>query len=979
MPNIAHMAVVTLGSVLSIAFAEGIRAQTPKEVLDAVKWRNIGPANMGGRIVDIEAVEKDWRRVFLAAATGGVWKSMNGGDSWTPIFDDYPVVSVGDIALFQPNPDILWVGTGEANNRNSVSWGAGVYKTTNGGKTFQCVGLEDTHQIARVVTHPTDKDLVYVAAIGHLWGYSGRRGLFVTRDGGKSWEKLTKGLPDDGKTGATDLVMDPNDPNTLYVAFYQRLRRPWRFDSGGPNGGMFKSTDGGRSFRKLTKGLPPGDTGRIGLAIYRSNPKILMALVEAARTDDLNRPGTGLYRSEDSGESWTYTNTYNNRPFYYSQVRINPLDHQRVYVLTTRFMVSTDGGRTLRNGSADQEIHGDFHAMWLDPTEKDRYYIGEDKGPFLTQDHGEHFRMFDNIALGQYYRIGVDMQDPYLVYGGLQDNGSWAGPSFSRDTRGILNDSNWKMHWGDGMHVQIDPTNPRNVFTESENGSFRRYDPVTRRFSGSRPSLANISNFADHYPRRARTAEASGDVRRNRRARLFRFNWTSPLVMSPSDPKTIYLGGNHLFKTRDSGDSWVIISPDLTTNEPEKASPRGRGGITRDTTGAEQHCSITSVSVSTVDEAVIWVGTDDGNVQVTRNGGTSWTNVRGNVAGVPDGIWVSRVEVSHFARGRAYVTFDGHRSDDPTTWVFRTEDFGKTFQKITNGLPENAAVQVIREDLKNPNLLFVGTEFGLFASLDRGATWRRFMNGMPTVPVHDLVIHPRDNDLIAGTHGRSIFIADDITPLQQWSTDVASRAGHLFEQRRGTIWENTSRGGQRGHVWYAGQNPPTFESSGGFPRARIRNRVQISYWLNPAADVQATPEITLEIRGIGGDEKRVVKLEPKKGIHRFSWDLRFDPKPMTPQQMRTAVKSLEDAVKAGGRTARSAAQVLERYRSASTDIERARTLQLLRFVGRRARGGRGRGAAGGTAGPGSYLLTLRVGDTVSTATLQIRPDPLLGK
>ena len=385
-------------------------------LLDAFHWRNIGPANMGGRIVDIEAEDRDWRRVIIAAATGGVWKSVNAGTSWTPIFDNYPVASVGDIAIFQPNPDIIWIGTGEANNRNSVSWGDGIYKSTDGGASFENVGLRSTHQIARVVTHPEDPDRVYVAAVGHLWGTSGDRGLFESRDGGRTWEKLIRGLPDNSSTGATDLVMDPTDSNTLYVAFYERHRTPWDFSSGGPDGGIFKSTDAGQTWRKLANGLPSGDTGRIGLAIYRSDPRILMAIIEAEPSGELR---SGIYRSEDAGESWSYVNPYNNRPFYYSQIRINPLDDQRVYVLTTRYMVSTDGGRTLTNGAADEEIHGDFHALWNDPTDVDRYYIGQDKGPFLTHDHGENFQMFDNIALGQYYRIGVDMRDPYYVYGGL--------------------------------------------------------------------------------------------------------------------------------------------------------------------------------------------------------------------------------------------------------------------------------------------------------------------------------------------------------------------------------------------------------------------------------------------------------------------------------------------------------------------------------------------------------------------------------
>ncbi len=732
-------------------------AQAPVDaILAPFVWRNIGPANMGGRIVDIEASEGDFTRVYVASASGGVWRSVNAGTTWQSIFDDYASASIGDIAVSQANPDIIWVGTGEANNRNSVSWGDGIYKSIDGGESFVNLGLRETHQIARVVTHPTDSDLAYVCAIGHLWGYSGDRGLFRTEDGGERWSGLTNGLPADGQTGCTDLVMDPTKPTVLYAAFYHRIRRPWTFHSGGPNGGIFKTTDGGETWHELTNGLPDGETGRIGLAVYRGDPRILMAIVEAERRDDLSQPGSGVYRSEDAGESWTYVNTYNNRPFYYSQIRINPLNHQRVYVLTTRFMVSEDGGRTLRNGSPDEEVHGDFHAMWLDPTDEDRYYLGADKGLSLTHDHGEHFLLFDNLAIGQYYRIGVDMRDPYFVYGGLQDNGTYGGPSFSRDARGILSDANWKLHWGDGQDVRVDPMDWRTLYTEAENGSFRRYDVVTHRLSGSRPWPRNITNYDGVVPALIRQG-----------GREFRYNWSAPLVMSPHDPRTLFLGAQYLFKTTDGGETWTIISPDLTTNDLVKTVRGESGGLTPDNSGAEFHGTITSVSQSSIDPDVIWVATDDGNVQVTQDAGATWQNVRQRIRGVPDGIWAARVEASHFDVRTAYVVFDGHRSDIFTPWIFKTTNFGSKWESITDGIAEGHVVHVVREDVKNPSLLFAGTEFAVYASLNGGGRWHRLMNGMPTVATQDLVIHPRENDLVAGTHGRSIWILDDITPLQQ--------------------------------------------------------------------------------------------------------------------------------------------------------------------------------------------------------------------
>lgn len=834
-------------------------AQVPDSlILTQFRWRSIGPVNMGGRVVDIEAVESDFRRVFLASASGGVFRSDNAGTTWRPIFDHYPSLSIGDVALFQPNPDIVWVGTGEANNRNSVGWGDGVWKSTDGGETFTNMGLAETHQIAKVVTHPSDPDLVYVAAIGHLWGYSGDRGLFRTRDGGRSWEKLTRGLPDDGRHGATDLVMDPSDPNTLYVAFYHRLRQPWHFHSGGPLGGIFKSTDGGETWTKLTRGLPPGETGRIGLAVYRSDPRILMALVEAEQTNDLSRPGSGVYRSENGGESWTYVNTYNNRPFYYSKIRINPLDHQRVYVLTTRFMVSDDGGRTLRNGSADEEIHGDFHALWLDPNHKDRYYIGMDKGSAFTHDHGENFIFFDNFAIAQYYRIGVDMRDPYWVYGGHQDNGTWGGPSFTRDVRGILNDDNWKVHWGDGMDIQIDPTDWRRIYSTAENGKTRRYDALTYQDVRTDPNARNVTNW--------REVIGADTARRN-----LRFNWASPFVMSPHDPRVLYLGGNHLLRTANGGETWTAISPDLSTQDPEKIVIGRSGGLTLDNSGAEHHGTITTVAESPVVPGVIWTGTDDGNMHVTRDGGRTWTDVRRNLRGVPANTWVARIEASHFDAGTAYAAFERYREDDFTPWIYRTRDFGATWENITANIPHGDVVHVVREDLRNPDLLFAGTEFSLYASLDGGRRWHRFNNNLPHVNIQDLVIHPREMDLVAGTHGRGIWIMDDLTPLQQLTAEVRARPVHLFEQKVATLWENRSRGGQRGHFWFGGENPRTFQSAGTLPRVAHQNYAIVTYWTGSGGG-----DATLEIASLDGARSHRTTVPASPGVGRYEWNYRFD-------------------------------------------------------------------------------------------------------
>ncbi|MFZ1751905.1 MAG: hypothetical protein WAU01_17050, partial [Saprospiraceae bacterium] len=579
--------------IISLFFVIEVTSQTSKVNIADMAVRNIGPANAGGRVVDVEADAKDFTKVFVASASGGVWKSVNAGTTWQPIFDDYETASIGDIALDPSNSEVIWVGTGEANNRNSVSWGNGVYKSTDGGTTFSNMGLQSTHQISRVLVHPQTSDDVCVCAIGHLWGYSGDRGLFRSKDGGKTWQKKTSGLPDDGKTGCTDMVRDSKNPNILYTAFYHRLRQPWHFQSGGDQGGIYKSTDGGETWTKLTNGLPKGQTGRIGLAIYDKNPNILMAIIEAEKSDTLAEPGSGIYRSEDGGKTWRYINKYNNRPFYYSQIRINPHDDQRVYVLTTRFMVSIDGGKTFKNGSEDEEVHGDFHALWLDPTNKDRYYLGADKGFSLTHDHGAHFQLIDNLPISQFYRITYDMQHPYYTFGGLQDNGSYATASFARDARGILNDHNWKMHWGDGQDAAVNPNDHHIAFTGMENGHYFRYYPNTRQLLNISPTGSNILNLKDYFKKPDSTTLPS-----------IRYNWSSPFVMSSKDPKTIYLGGNHLFRSNNEGRSWQIISPDLTTNDPMKTKKGQSGGITPDNTGAETHCTIHSTSVSSIHEAV---------------------------------------------------------------------------------------------------------------------------------------------------------------------------------------------------------------------------------------------------------------------------------------------------------------------------------------------------------------------------------------
>jgi photosystem II stability/assembly factor-like uncharacterized protein len=896
---------------------------------------------MAGRVTDIEAVEGNFARVIVATASGGLWRSSNAGTTWDAIFTDYGTGNMGDVAIFQPDPDIIWVGTGESCTRNSIGWGDGVYKSIDGGESFTNMGLYDSHHIGEVLTHPTDPNIVYVAAQGHLWGHTGERGLYKTTDGGETWRKLTNGLPDDGRTGATDVKMDPTNPNVLYVAFWERLRRPYRFDSGGPNGGIFKSIDGGENWVQLSNGLPEGDIGKIGLAIYRSDPRIVMAIVEHGfqpprRVDgepnpdyeDMSQLGTGTYRSEDGGASWEYVNRYNNRPFYYSHIYINPTDDQNVFILAGSASISNDGGRTFSRTM--QGISGDFHALWIDPDRPEIFYVGNDKGSYVTYDHGHSFIMFDNMDIGEFYAVTADNRDPYYVYGGLQDNGNWGGPSNSRDWNGVLNDHWFKFHSGDGFHTTVDPNDWRTVYTEAQGGRIRRFDAVFRQVGTDiTPSPANILNLAEFVPEHPQDADRlSRD--------FFRFNWSSPLRLSPHNSNTVLFGGNHLFKSTDRGTTWTIISPDLSTNDPVLTDPES-GGLTRDVTSAETHATIITLCESPLSPGLIWAGTDDGFVHLTRDGGRTWTNVRDRFQDVPERLWVSRVEASHFDPGTAFVSFDGHRSDNFRPWLYRTTDYGQTWESIASDLPEDQPIYVVRQDLRNPRLLFVGTEFAVYASVDSGDHWSRLMNGLPTVAVHDLIIHPRDGDLIAATHGRSVWVLDDITPLQQMNDDVLESDVHLFQNRTATQWKGISRGATRGHKLFTGRNPLTIQQQppGNSPR-ELENSATIDFYLAS----EPSNQILLEISDLAGEKTLATEISAEAGINRFFWDMRFNP---TEEQRE---------------------QQLERM------------ARMVRQFGGQAPGGfQGGRVQGALAEPGTYRVTLTLDGTQYFGTVTIREDP----
>ncbi len=964
------------------------RAQVPDEnLIQELRWRSIGPANMSGRISDIEALDDDWTHVIVASASGGVWKSTNGGTTFVPIFERYGAASIGDVAIYQKNPDIIWVGTGEECCRNSAAWGEGIYKSIDGGKTFSHMGLKDTYTIGTVLTHPADPDIAYVASPGCVWGYIGERGVFKTVDGGKTWRKLTQGLPDDGKTGAIEMIMHPQNPEILYASFWQRLRQPFRFDSGGPNGGIFKSTDGGASWVKLSRGLPEGDSGKIGLAISRSNPLVLMALYEHGFQpepgdpdyDDMTKLGTGVYRSEDGGETWRYMNRYNNRPFYYSHVWINPLDDSLIYLLAGSFQYSADGGRTLQRFPG-RGIHGDYHALWLDPQNKDRFYVGNDGGAYLTHDHGDNFIMFDHFVLSQVYMLGVDMREPYYVYCGLQDNGTWGGPSATRD-RAIYTDFWFSISGGDGFHVQVDPNDWRTVYSERDpmgaGGIIWRSNAETRESVSIRPQTGgNIMNYEEYItPEIEKMQMEKGwgappppgaeniDLRGGAGSGAFRWNWSQPMIISPHNPHTLYVGANHLFKTVDRGNTWYLISPDLSKNDPYKTIKES-GGLTSDSVpggGAEYYGTIVTISESPLKPGLIWAGTDDGNVQITQNGGKTWSNVRSLIPEVPEDHYVSRVEASHFDPGTAYVSFDGHENADFRPWVFLTRDYGKTWRNITANLPQSHPVYVVREDLKNPQLLFVGTEFAVFFSLNGGRTWSKLNQNLPTVAVHDLVIHPRDNDLIAGTHGLGIWIMDDISPLQQATEDVLSSSAYLFRNRDAVRWFSVRTGGSGGSLYFEGENPP--------------GDAGINYFLGKAA----AGDVKFEISDVTGNFKRTYTVDAEPGIHRLFWDMHSDPTPAQVEEFKARLdRNIQRFLeRASGTSLEELKQLQGRLKQAGSDLGRLefiwnRMAELSGF-GRFFRRG---GPQGTPVDPGDYQIKMTVNGRTYTGGITIRPDPL---
>ncbi len=865
-------------------------------VLAAFRFRGIGPAGMGGRLDDIEVAESDPNIVYLGYAVGGVWKSTNNAVSFEPVFQSENTASIGDIAIHPTNPDVVYVGTGEPNNRQSASFGDGIYKTTDGGKTWTNLGLKETQSISRIVIDPRNPEIVYVAAVGHLFGPNKERGVYKSTSGGKTWD-LIKFIDED--TGFSDLVMDPTNSNILYAASYQRRRTPVWMNGGGPGSGIWKTENGGSTWTKLTNVGVPSDLtmGRIALGVSRSNPNTIYAQIQvgesntpevagggrggrgagggapvstevtppgaAQRASDsaaavragatpqaaanlanaiaqagrsgggrgysagdngnvdacnngapgrgaaaatppaaLNPKEGGVYRSDDKGRSWRLVSNCNSRPMYFSQLRVDPSTPNTLYVGGLPWAKSTDGGKTFATldaaGGNGEPGHVDQHSMWIDPRNPKHIMIGNDGGLDITWDQGKSWDYVNNMATALSYWVTADMRRPYYVYTGLQDNGSWGGPSSKR--AGALSNYDWfGIGGGDGFQTAVNADAPWIVYTESQDGNTNRYDLKDGSTKSIRPSVGGGGGGGrGGGPRNVLNAQI-GDQ--------YRFNWNTPFILSPHDQNIVWLGGNRLFKSYNRGDTWTA-SEDLTKNVDRRTV--AVMGVPGDKTmiskadGIVNYSTIIAVNESPVTPGLVWAGTDDGNLQLTQDGGKTFTEVGKNISGIPANHrhWFSRIDPSHFDAATAYVSVDGHRSDDLKPYIFKTTDYGKSWTSLAGNLPAYGDVQAVREDTKNPNLLFAGTEFGLYASLDQGKTWEKFMNDYPTVRTDDILIHPRDGDLIVATHGRGIFIADDITPLQQFTPAVQGSDAYLFDIRPAInytrdVTGNFKTGGQR--------------------------------------------------------------------------------------------------------------------------------------------------------------------------------------
>jgi photosystem II stability/assembly factor-like uncharacterized protein len=815
-------------------------------VISGLGARNIGSATMSGRVSALAARNDGGKTtIYVGAASGGVWKSIDGGTTFKPVFDKNPVQSIGAIAIDPQNPKNVWVGTGESWTRNSVSVGDGVYKSTDGGETWTNVGLRESERITRVVVDPTNGDVVYACAPGKLWSDSPDRGLYKTTDAGKDWTLVLAGK--NLSTGCSGLAMDPKDPSVLFAGMWDFRRKGWTFRSGGdspdaPSGsGLFKTADGGKTWTELTaataKGIPEGPWGRVEVAIAPSAPQVVYALIESK--------DSALYRSSDGGETWEERDKSQMmvwRPFYFARLVVDPTNADRLFKPDGNLIVSDDGGKSFAGSGG--EAHGDWHDIWIDP-DNPKHVLGADDGGFwISWDGGNRWWKGNNLPISQFYHVSVDDKDPYDVYGGLQDNACFYGPSAHP---GGIGNAQWQnLCGGDGFYMLVDPTDPEAVYVETQGGYIQRVD----RRTGAARDIQPKAGYREKL----------------------RFNWNTPMHLSPTQKGTLYIGAQFLFRSRDRGDTWERISPDLTTNDPEKQKQEESGGVTVDNSEAEMHTTIFTISESPKDAQAIWAGTDDGNLQLTRDGGKTWTNLVGNVPGLPKDSWVSWVEASRFDAATAYAAFDRHSFGDMTPFAYRTTDFGQTWTRIVS--PEQGVrgwVHVVKEDVVKPQLLFVGTEFGLWISVDGGASWAEFKGGdFPSVAVREVQVHPRDQDLVIATHGRGIWIVDDITPLRALTPELLARPAAFLPSRPVQQRMRGQGGWIDGDAAFDGPNPPAGAVITYYQRTR--------HLFGP---------IKLEVLDPEGKLVDALTASKRRGLNRVLWSMQVAP-PRVPRAAQLA-------------------------------------------------------------------------------------------
>jgi photosystem II stability/assembly factor-like uncharacterized protein len=928
-------------AVLALAGARAPAQAIDERLLADVAVRAIGPAATGGRIVDVAVPAQAPWRIYAASASGGVWRSDNNGTTWSCIFDR--ALSIGALALFAGDPDVLWVGTGEANNQRSSYAGNGVWRTLDGGKSWDHLGLEATQHVARIVTDPSgrDRDLAWVAAMGHLYTRNPERGLYRSDDGGKSWELVLQA--GDG-AGVTDVAADPRGGGVLYAATYERMRRAWTYEDVG-DAAIYKSTDGGDSWRRLSGGLPRGKLGRIGVAVARSAPDVVYACIDnqnprpaeakpadgAASDDAKGGPPRGrargganeggpiggeVWRSTDGGLHWSRQNdkpVSGQPPYYYGRIQVDPNRAERVWLLGIQVFVSSDAGKSWSEGEVASSLHSDHHALFIDPDRAGRVILGNDGGLAQSYDDGRTWDWYNNLPVSQFYTVSVDERRPYHVYGGLQDCGVWTGPSRGRGPGGATA-REWNfIGGGDGMYVLTDPKEPNVVYLESQFGALSRTDVA----SGESAFIAPQAG--------------AKEVK-------LRWNWCAPILLSAHNSRILYFGAQFLWKSLDRGDHWKKVSPDLTSNDEE----RQKGNV--------PHCTITTISESPLDADLLLVGTDDGNVQWTKDGGATWTELSGRMPGLPPRRWVSRVELSRHDVKTAWVAFTGYREDDFAPRVYRTRDGGETFEAVTTGLPDGP-VNVVHESPRAKEVLFLGSDAGAFFSIDGGDHWQRLATGLPVVSVLDLAVHPREREVVLATHGRGLFVVD-VTAHEQMTDAQLDADAWLFAPDEAVDWRSLFSlgdvfGGDR--RWRA----PNPES--GAP---------IWYWLGEAAEPAPKLEILAD-----GKVVRTLELKNEPGLHRVVWDLR-------PEPPRAAAPADADA-KEKEAPKGDAKRPSRRYDDSTTPGEPAEDeeLELAPFAqdaGGRRRGGRG----AAPLPPGRYLVRLRAGETTTERPLVIRPDPI---